>query len=193
MLYTFKCQKPTCGHKFDQPLHLAIYEKYSTTAPPFYDLRCPACWTKSPKRHYDAQSIASFPRDHGTWDPRTAPTALAGQHYADKQEKEKMVAVTMGEGIKFLEPDRDMTAKSVNSVVKTTRATDAEVPSGPLNKTEIILSEGIRRGTASVKELEDATDSSYATIYNTLIRRGVPKASPGVFDFSGVTLEPAPA
>ena len=193
MLYTFKCKKVTCGLKFDQPLHLAIYEKYSTTTPPFYDLRCPACWTKSPARHYDAQSIASFPRDHGTWDPRTAPPELAGQHYADKQEKEKMVAATMGANIKVAEPDRDMTAKPTNGAATRTFAKDATVPTGPLNKTAIILTEGIRRGTASVSDLQAATDSSYATIYNTLLRRGVPKVSPGVFDFSEITLDAASA
>ena len=107
MLYTFRCQKPNCGQKFDQSMALSIYERYK--AKDFYEVMCPRCGTKRPHRHFDAMSAPAYHRDVGTFDPRTAPAALAGRSYNSKDEKKDMVKKAMGPNFVVGEVDRDKT------------------------------------------------------------------------------------
>lgn len=124
MLYTFRCQKPNCGQKFDASMALEIYERYKRKD--FYDVSCARCGTKKPKRHYDARSAPAYHRDVGTFDPRVAPAALAGRSYNSKDEKKAMVKEAMGDTFVVGEVDRDKTVKRPSKMgVKRISAADA--------------------------------------------------------------------
>lgn len=183
MLYTFRCQKANCRQKFDQSMALAIYERFRANS--FYEVSCPSCGTKRPLRHFDARSTAVVHRDFGTWDPRTAPTALAGQHYDSKEEKERQVERTLGDNYTFLEPDRDLTAKPKPppSVVTTIAAKDA-APSTPLRVQDQVL-DAYRKTSSpvAVKKMSRDLNLTYNQVYQACVNGGLLKTRPGVFQY----------
>jgi hypothetical protein len=185
MLYVFKCQKATCGVKFEEAMPLSRYEKLLAMDPPLYEVMCPVCHTKAPQRHFDAESAPAYHRDVGTWDPRTAPTALAGKSWNSADEKKAQVRDVLGDGFAVGEVDRDKTVKAKSSETKRTLAKDAKPSKSPVNVRGAVA-QAVKPGVAfRIADLAREIGAKYQPVYAAVIRLpGVEKVSPGEYMLS---------
>lgn len=186
MIYEFKCKKQNCRLEFEVSLPLEIHAKFRDTEPPFYDVRCPRCFTKAPNRHYKAASIPAVHIDTGTWDHRTAPTALAGKHYHSKDEKEQQIQHVLGDNYGVADVDRDLTAKPKGVGTVTKRAADAVVPKTPLNAKQTVIRAFLDAGgPMRIADIAEQTGVSYARVYGVALKSdGFTKTAPGEFSYT---------
>ncbi len=185
MLYEFKCQKYTCKRVFEEPMSLSRYEKVLAMDPPFYEVRCPMCDTKAPKRHYTAMSSPRVHRDYGEWNPRTAPKELVGRSWTSKGEKEQQVREVMGSNFVVGEVDRDKTVKPFNPQAVHIKAKDVKRPTGPID-VKSAVQKAIKPGVSfKVKNLAKEINAPYNRVY-TIVKMldGVTKVAPGEFQLS---------
>ena len=186
MLYDFTCVKATCGRSFDVPMSLERYEKLKAMDPPFYEVTCPMCGTKAPKR--SAPTPLNSPvvhRDFGEWNPRTAPEKLVGRSWNSKDEKEAQVKEVLGSNFVVGETDRDKTVKPFNpqaEVVTESDVKDGVTSSGPMNlRGSIIMAIEIGK-PFRVAELAKQIGADYRAVYGKVrALKGIEKVGKGEF------------
>lgn len=181
MLYTFQCKKQNCKLDFEIALPLAIYEKFQKMDPPYYEVKCPRCFTKAPERSFPPGSVATVHTENGTWDPRTAPTPLAGKHYTSKEEKERQIGAVLGDSYGVMDHSHDKTREPTRRADYSVTAKDA-VATKTLVATKDQILAALPRGTAfRLSSFIKDTGFNKSTVRYHLIKLEATKPEPGWF------------